>query len=1664
MILKSGFKSIDNFNYENDTIIDKQSLKNNIFGKILKFFLLSSIFNFCFGSINLILILTLKLNTDKSIEYRFFISIMSILLSFISIIFISIINQNKIKQILFFSFKQNKDKITYSKNNILEEENIFEKNQNIKFVENDHFSFKLQENYFNKSENKINKNNTKYSKKVNFYNCFFYIFTTLLLLLQSQNLYTMQMNVFNMFYNSMFITEFNFKPDLIFFSLDIIIDIILMKILEIHSIYLISNSVNVCLIVIIEFVIGNMRYFFMSLIFYILMKILVLININKNSNKHENKNNLSQAKKEQYETNSEIKENENNNYSIEDIEFSGNILNKNFVKKNHTLDYFSKQHSLIIESVRNNILNERNKSCENFRNYNLNFNDMININKSNKKDNFIFSKFKNNSYNNFRCKERNSIIKNKNMFNKNYKNKNNKIINNSSNQNSIISQFSPLEDDDFLKKANVGYIVFSLKDNKVKKLNNFLVQNIQYFKDFTFFSEINFNIENKDTNKDKMFNISYNTNTSRKFNQLGSFKNENQINDDKNLNFSTNHNFKPINEYLFVKEIITNLDIINNDIDLFGETRDRFYELLRLRDYPDKETNVKYIKEEGNSKHKGKFKKPQRIIINNYKNDYTEIDSFNLLDNQIDIKNEIEDKDINEEIIQVLKKQSDISIKNVNSDVFNLEIYSHNTNLNFDKNENIAKIEENGIIYSELLKEKRIGNLLNEKINTNVENSIQKIQFIKTNNSNKYINNDKDIIYLKSNSGSIENTSHNRNESKDSNINLTIKDYEEKFMISPREKYINNFNKENKTFRKRKLSKENKENNENNENNHESNINNLNFNYKKFCRKSKIKNNNDNNSYPIKIPNNLFSEKINNDIIISKQIKNDELLKLLINNKDSFKKFTFIGNKILNLKSEDNNEINQKKNSFKSYISLEIFIRVNPGPNQNDANLEILINDITKNDLLFGVEQYIISSCQFLHDFKNPLFCIIQEINDSRSNLEKILKSVEIEKKDKNEIINKYKFIKETSEFCQGMILSYENFSKLLYKPKNFNLDLKVFKLIRFLKFFKNLMNIFLKKSNKNVQFLITYKVSQNYFLKTDENKLKQILLNLLSNSEKFTLRGKIELKIEEDIINNKNYIKFTIEDTGIGMDLKRKKNLFTPFNSQDRDNLNPNGMGLGLVIVNEISGKLGLPIEFESKIGFGTKCWFFVENLKKNAYETNNNTVLVNNKDRISINNNDNQSINKLNTLLRETIKYKESEKKFKFPQVIIIDEQLKKSNDKVSFIDKNNKDYIDNTNKESVHMEFMSNNKNKKIENINIDFNEIHKTICNSNETDENYGLTLSSLSYDSEKSKITINMNSPNLEDAMKMDSELYRDIRNNLEPAKSDLSLIDAFYVDLISEGNSIFIDTIMHNRNSCNIKKFNDPLEDHINLINFKRFLKKTDPRKKVNNRIDKNQIGEYDMNQKINCDLIKSDRESQTHNFNFRSNNNTNSQRKSNGNINNYHNENNLYYFNTNNVSGNFNNNLHYISNNKFIEKYKIVNEIKFNILDNKKNLYRSINLQKKFYENDEFNFYDKDLNKLKRFSFNKQNTEIKDFENNNTINNEFINSVSFKSKELKKLEVDDIKIDHINHPYSEVSLNLIKNVDNLKDFYVNKSHLKEIISNKDIVDRIENNQEKIKL
>jgi signal transduction histidine kinase/DNA-binding NarL/FixJ family response regulator len=119
----------------------------------------------------------------------------------------------------------------------------------------------------------------------------------------------------------------------------------------------------------------------------------------------------------------------------------------------------------------------------------------------------------------------------------------------------------------------------------------------------------------------------------------------------------------------------------------------------------------------------------------------------------------------------------------------------------------------------------------------------------------------------------------------------------------------------------------------------------------------------------------------------------------------------------------------------------------------------------------------------------------------------------------------------------------------------------------------------------------------------TDLTKLRQMLLNLISNAVKFTDKGNIRLEVKRD----GEWVSFCVIDDGIGMTIEQQKKLFEPFTQGDSSMTRRyGGTGLGLAITKKFAQMLGGTLCVESEFGHGST---FVLSLPVTAQTTTSDT-----------------------------------------------------------------------------------------------------------------------------------------------------------------------------------------------------------------------------------------------------------------------------------------------------------------------------------------------------------------------------------------------------------------------------------------------------------------------
>lgn len=128
---------------------------------------------------------------------------------------------------------------------------------------------------------------------------------------------------------------------------------------------------------------------------------------------------------------------------------------------------------------------------------------------------------------------------------------------------------------------------------------------------------------------------------------------------------------------------------------------------------------------------------------------------------------------------------------------------------------------------------------------------------------------------------------------------------------------------------------------------------------------------------------------------------------------------------------------------------------------------------------------------------------------------------------------------------------------------------------------------IYPQAEERQIEYVIYHSEPLEQFYIGDPLRLKQILMNLLSNALKFTRAGgRIQIQIEEQKrTNGFSYLRFQVKDTGIGMSREFRSRLFMPFEQEAPETARNNiGSGLGLSIVYNLVQLMGGSIEVESE------------------------------------------------------------------------------------------------------------------------------------------------------------------------------------------------------------------------------------------------------------------------------------------------------------------------------------------------------------------------------------------------------------------------------------------------------------------------------------------------
>jgi PAS domain S-box-containing protein len=143
--------------------------------------------------------------------------------------------------------------------------------------------------------------------------------------------------------------------------------------------------------------------------------------------------------------------------------------------------------------------------------------------------------------------------------------------------------------------------------------------------------------------------------------------------------------------------------------------------------------------------------------------------------------------------------------------------------------------------------------------------------------------------------------------------------------------------------------------------------------------------------------------------------------------------------------------------------------------------------------------------------------------------------------------------------------------------------------------FLRSIINIFqVRAEQKGIAFTYTELNQLPVGVNTDEQRLRQILINLLGNAVKFTDNGHVDFKVSAIATSTPNAIgiRFQVDDTGSGISNDQLEEIFLPFQQVGDQKRMTEGTGLGLAISKKLVEMMGSSLQVSSILGQGSSFW----------------------------------------------------------------------------------------------------------------------------------------------------------------------------------------------------------------------------------------------------------------------------------------------------------------------------------------------------------------------------------------------------------------------------------------------------------------------------------------
>jgi PAS domain S-box-containing protein len=181
--------------------------------------------------------------------------------------------------------------------------------------------------------------------------------------------------------------------------------------------------------------------------------------------------------------------------------------------------------------------------------------------------------------------------------------------------------------------------------------------------------------------------------------------------------------------------------------------------------------------------------------------------------------------------------------------------------------------------------------------------------------------------------------------------------------------------------------------------------------------------------------------------------------------------------------------------------------------------------------------------------------------------------------------------VRTSGEALLTIINDILDFSKI--EAGKLKLEIMDFDLNALLDDFADLLAV--KILGKGLEFICAADPQVPVYLKGDAGRLRQVLINLVGNALKFTSAGEIVVQVGLVSENLESAVlRFSVRDTGIGIDMEKRDMLFQMFTQADGSTTRKyGGTGLGLAICKQLVEMMNGEIDVLSHKGFGSEFWF---------------------------------------------------------------------------------------------------------------------------------------------------------------------------------------------------------------------------------------------------------------------------------------------------------------------------------------------------------------------------------------------------------------------------------------------------------------------------------------